>query len=286
MHGTYRHMARRLAAVAVLAWPLSAGAGEAARLVRYGFTLTNPRGELAPAVEFWAAAPARETGYQRCAAVRASHAYEELQDARGNRVLHFVFTNLPPYGVKIVTVEADVVPRDEPGRTATAEAAWLAPERLVEFDHPEFRRLAPRFTEREPARLARLAFDWTREHVRDAGYVKRDRGALYALKHGEGDCTEAMALFVALCRMHGVPARGMGGYVCRRNEVLRPAKFHNWAEFQADGAWRLADPQGGRFQQDGADYVVTRIYGDDGGPLREYSRFRVQPDTMEVVMNP
>jgi transglutaminase-like putative cysteine protease len=256
------------------------------RYVRYGFTLTNPKGELAPIVELWVCAPVPETGYQRCGSVKASHAYEDLRDDRGNRILHFVFTNIPPHGVKIITVEADVAMRDEPGRQAAPEAFWLAPERLAEFDHPEFVRLAPRFTERDPARLARLAFDWTRGHVRDAGYVKRDRGALLALKNGVGDCTETMALFVALCRMHGVPARGMGGYVCRRNEVLRPAMFHNWAEFYAEGAWRVADPQAGLFQQKGGDYVVTRIYGDGSGPMRDYSRFRVEPDTIEVVMNP
>ena len=45
--------------------------------------------------------------------------------------------------------------------------------------------------------------------------------ARHALETHAGDCTEYMALFVALCRRSGIPARGLGGYVCEKDKVLR-----------------------------------------------------------------
>ena len=53
------------------------------------------------------------------------------------------------------------------------------------------------------------------------GYIKNDRGALYALKTKEGDCTEFMHLFVALCRANKIPARCIGGYVQREKRDFK-----------------------------------------------------------------
>jgi hypothetical protein len=58
----------------------------------------------------------------------------------------------------------------------------------------------------EPAgATARRYFDWVREHVqyREGGF----RGAATALDSGAGDCEDMTALFVALCRSSGIPAR-------------------------------------------------------------------------------
>jgi transglutaminase-like putative cysteine protease len=48
-------------------------------------------------------------------------------------------------------------------------------------------------------------YDWVRENVEyQNGKLK---GALAAIKDKNGDCEELSSLFIALCRVHGVPAR-------------------------------------------------------------------------------
>jgi len=144
--------------------------------------------------------------------------------------------------------------------------------------------------------------------------MEEDKGALYALTNLSGDCTEFAALFAALCRAAGIPARLMGGYICQRNCLVTTVDFHNWAEFYHNGAWHLADPQNRLFDQNGENYIATEIYskfkfyskiyskiypeddknspegkqnppegnqnlpGDNQNPIGEYHRYRFQAD--------
>jgi hypothetical protein len=48
-------------------------------------------------------------------------------------------------------------------------------------------------------------YDWVRDHVEyKNGKLK---GAVAALQDGDGDCEELTSLFIALCRVHRIPAR-------------------------------------------------------------------------------
>jgi transglutaminase-like putative cysteine protease len=128
--------------------------------------------------------------------------------------------------------------------------------------------------------------EWVARHIRYTGYAREDRGALYALNSGRGDCTEYMYLFVALCRTKGIPARGVCGYVCENGGVLKPSGYHNWAEFYDQGAWRIADPQKKVFMRNGDQYIAMRIINraerDFGGGLH---RFRFAGEGLSVKMN-
>ena len=121
--------------------------------------------------------------------------------------------------------------------------------------------------------------------MKDDGYSARDRGALYALREKKGDCTEFMYLFVALCRRAQIPARGLGGYVCPKNMILRPTDYHNWAEFYADGRWYIADPYRKVFMPQTLEYVATRIIGVTDSPLGDFARFRFKGEGLKVEMN-
>lgn len=60
--------------------------------------------------------------------------------------------------------------------------------------------------DQEPAwQQVEAIYDWVREHVEYSnGPIK---GALAALKDGNGDCEELTSLFVAMCRANRIPAR-------------------------------------------------------------------------------
>jgi hypothetical protein len=75
-----------------------------------------------------------------------------------------------------------------------------------------------------------------------------ERGAVWALEKGVGDCSEYSYLFVALCRAAEIPARVQAGFAFHRvGEALEDG--HMWAEYYlenygwvpVDATWRLFD---------------------------------------------
>lgn len=260
------------AAAVVLAAPSAPPQG-LSRHVQYSFTLHNTAARMAERTEFWAYGPVRNTATQTCTAWKADSPCDVALDSRGNQILHFVFTNLPPYATKIIRIDADVALADAPAECPGGDG-YLGQEPLIEIDEPAFRLMAPAFPAAERATLARAIFEWVTANVRDEGYLARDRGALYALRERKGDCTEFMALFVALCRRNGIPARGVGGYVCDRDQILTPGAYHHWAEFHDGQTWRIADVQRKVLGGGGSRYVAMQILGAADGPIGESARFR------------
>ena len=75
-----------------------------------------------------------------------------------------------------------------------------------------------------------------------------ERGAVWALENGVGDCSEYSCLFVALCRAAGIPARVQAGFAFHRvGEALEDG--HMWAEYYlenygwipVDATWQMFD---------------------------------------------
>ena len=127
-----------------LAGHLTAGAGPAVagdspstggveRYVRYGFTLQNETGQLVPAADLWVCAPLKATSLQQRRDLKASLPFDEATDSLGNQVLHFAFSNIPPYAVRIVTVEATVTLR--PQTKPVDLAPGVRHERVGELHH-------------------------------------------------------------------------------------------------------------------------------------------------------
>ena len=84
---------------------------------------------------------------------------------------------------------------------------YLGTSPLIETRDPRIRSQAKKLFEEKTAawEQVEVMYDWVREHVeyRD-GKLK---GALAALKDGYGDCEELSSLFIAFCRVNGIPAR-------------------------------------------------------------------------------
>ncbi len=102
----------------------------------------------------------------------------------------------------------------------------------------------------------------------------------------QGDCTEFMYLFAALCRAREIPARTIGGFVCTGNAVIKPGDYHNWVEFFDGRFWRLADPQRKRWLKHGSHYIAMRVIAETpGDPLAGFHRFRFNGEGLKVRMN-
>lgn len=254
------------------------------RLFRYSFTLTNQKGEFVPKVEFWVRAPVRQTAHQRLYSLETSYPCEEIDDAHGNKTLYFCFNNYGPYQVTIVRVEVYVNMSSDSIEIPSNPSSYLAAADYIEINDPAFLSLAPTFS---PASADQMAYDimnWVYGHVADLGYVATPHGALYALQQRQGDGTEMMYLFVALCRLNGIPARPMMGYVCGGNAILSPSGSENWAEYFDGERWQLVDTHDRVFKTLGDQYVALSVAVDDG-PLVYSQRYRVSGDGLTAKMN-
>ena len=257
------------------------------KLIQYGFTLQNKTNHILEKAELWVYAPVKQTSSQYCTNLEASHPYQLITDDLNNQVLHFTFSNLAPYETKVIVIKAQLnfsdtsvpLPVDTPD-------AYLQPEEYIESNASEIYRLAAGFKTFELIDTAQNIFHWVADNIKYMGYVRNDRGALYALRNRQGDCTEFMYLFTALCRAKNIPARGLSGYVGSKDNILEPHDYHSWAEFYDSKAWKIADPQKNLFGQNQSSYITMRIIGPSPqNPMGKSHQFRVSGDGLTVTIN-
>ncbi|MCP3870644.1 MAG: transglutaminase domain-containing protein [Gammaproteobacteria bacterium] len=258
------------------------------RVIQYGFGARNDSGEFLESARINILAPLRASAGQHCCeALQAYYPYEADTDPLGHQVLKFDFENLPINAGKEIQVRATLTLFDTPESSPSPEeGAWLLPEAHVETDHPKIQARAAALKAGDNLITARRIHDWIITTMDYTGYLRDARGALYALEKKRGDCTEYMHLFVALARANGIPARSMAGYVVERDGTVRAGDFHNWAEFYAAGAWRIADPQKGVFDDGYGRYVAIRLVGSNspGIPVSA-NRFWVDGPGLRVRMH-
>lgn len=260
-----------------------------ARTVRYRFVVSNESTAPVAEARFWAYAPLPVTSTQRVAGMEVSVDYEVARDASGHQVMRFRVGALPPRGSRTVAVTVRMEMAAEPNRESAADLnrqGWLGPAPAIETEAAPIRELAARLRGVDARETARATAAWVSTNIRPAGYLREARGALYALRERQGDCTESAALFAALARANGIAARVLGGYVVGGDALLRARDYHNWAEFRMDGRWYLADPQRRLFMDAYADYLAFQAQGgENGGERLGAPRFGSESERVRVVMH-
>lgn len=258
-----------------------------ARNIQYSFTLQNMSGRVLEKAVFYTYIPVAEKAFQKLGTIEASPPSEIKEDGIHNRVMIFKFIDLPPFAAKIVNINVSLqMTHGNKVEEAEDLSVYLKPQEKIESDNAQIISQALVSKKETLLETVQNIFKWTSRHIRYSGYVRESRGALYALNKKEGDCTEYMALFVALCRANGIPARGLGGYRCEKDCILKPSEYHNWAEFYLDGSWHLADPQNKVFMQDESKYLTMQIVEDNPHSIMKgYSRYRFEGEGLQVRMN-
>jgi transglutaminase-like putative cysteine protease len=257
------------------------------RQIQYGYTLKNTTNRTIPKADLWVYGPVFQTATQKCVSVTTAKSHKIIKDGLGNQILHFTFENFPPYGTKIVNIQADLILSDTPNILPPQKMNnFLIAEKFIEADHPEILAKAAVLNADTEAETISSIFNWVAGHVQYSGYLSQDRGALYALRNRKGDCTEYAYLFAALGRAQKIPVRTLGGYICKGNKVLKAQGYHNWAEFMENGVWKLSDPQNKVLRDNPSDYIAMRVMGPAGeSPMGEYHRFRFEGKGLTVRMN-
>jgi transglutaminase-like putative cysteine protease len=257
------------------------------RNIQYSFTVQNTTNHLLSKTEFWTYAPIQSNSIQNRVALESSLPYQLISDKQGNQIIHINLNNVAPYASSSITIKAKFTMQKKPKLAQVKNLKpYLSPEKYIESDNPEIKKLAQTLKEKTVKATAGKTFNWVYANIKYDGYSSYDRGALYALREKKGDCSEFTYLFVALCRANGIPARAIGGYICPESAILSPEKYHNWAEIYIDDSWQIADPQNNLFLKEQADYIAMRIIGEDkNSPMNNYHRFRFEGEGLKVKMN-
>ena len=114
---------------------------------------------------------------------------------------------------------------------------------------PALRELSARILggETNALRRARLLYEWPSDHLLYS--YAREYSTLtnisdYCRAQGYGDCGQQALLFIALCRLNGIPARWQSGW----NLLPRDTTNHDWAEiYLAPWGWLPVDPYMGNW---------------------------------------
>ncbi|MGH7671420.1 MAG: transglutaminase-like domain-containing protein, partial [Gemmatimonadales bacterium] len=128
----------------------------------------------------------------------------------------------------------------------TALARWLTPEPLIQARDPRIAAQARQIVgrERDPAHAAELLTRWVSGNLRREIAVGVP-SAVRVLDTRRGDCNEHTALYVALARAVGLPARTVAGLVYARGRFY----YHAWPEVYL-GDWVAVDPTFNQFPAD------------------------------------
>jgi len=135
---------------------------------------------------------------------------------------------------------------------------WLRAEKYLEANSPEILEIAQKLMGETDEEKLRACFDFVVATLKKSPFSGNERGALWALKHRGGDCSEFADLFVTLCRSKGIPARVCVGYLL---EPVPDTPKHNWAEvYLREYGWIPFDPLYAKLGKNTTFAAVRPIY--------------------------
>ena len=235
------------------------------RQIHYRFLVYNQTNSALHDARVPLFAPVPSNAHQETISVEASRQFTIQDDEIGNREV-VVTMLLPPRSTTALSVTASVGLRRAPISEALVSGdIYLRNQPGIDVNHPEIKALATNLKRNTTIETARSIYEWVHQNIRDTGFTKEDRGALFALKEKQGDCTEFSNLFVALARANGVPSRPLAGFVVEQDSVLKPFNYHNWSEFYDGRYWRIVDANKGVFDSGYDRYVTFKILGASSG---------------------
>jgi transglutaminase-like putative cysteine protease len=195
---------------------------------------------------------------------------QELDSNNGNEILYWKFSGTPASGeTQKFTLAFDFTAYEtvtyidpnqiKPYQEDNPEITnFTKPETYVESTDPEITALADTFSNEEdnPYLLARKFYDYIIDHVKYKQLGQGLNGAKYLLDNGVGECGDYSALFIALCRASGIPARPVVGYWA----ISGTNQTHVWAEFYLEEiGWIPVDVTIGQMEKENRDYYFGNM---------------------------
>jgi len=162
---------------------------------------------------------------------------------------------------------------------------YTQPEQLVQSEAPEIVAEAQKIIQGAQGihDMAFRIYSFVTSHVHYTSETE-ERGALWALVNGTGDCSEYSYLFVALCRAVGIPARVNVGFGFQGSQES-VVEGHMWAEYYLQGyGWVPVDPTWNVFDAMDEKHFATMKGASEDIPCTNYFfNFSSGPDSAEVM---
>jgi transglutaminase-like putative cysteine protease len=244
------------AAAVMWAWPGQDAPAWRERELVYLFEARNTTAERRTDGELAVFVPPDIAGRQKRVELVSEAPVDVETAAGGNTLAHIELGAVPPYGVRQVRLRIRLEVAEHSSGPAWPDGVE-SPGRFP-VDDRRIRDAVERVSADSARATAEAIHQWVGEHIDDVGYVARDRGALYALEQGRGDCTEFMSLATTLALAAGLEARGVAGFDYERDQVAKASEFHNWTEVAVDGRWWVLDAQKDVFIDRVDGHIVVR----------------------------
>jgi hypothetical protein len=253
--------------------------------ISFEYTVTNISRHPINYTEIYIYGPNKKAGGQFNIRMTSANSYTLETDNLNNQILCFPIEDLPPYGTKIISIDSQVEVSSWQEKTLLDNPArFLAEEPNIELSSRELIELSEQLSSREPKETVRRIFDWITASIKSAPYSAKERGALYTFRKKKGDCTEHMHLFIALCRLNQIPARGVSGFIVTRNKRLKASDYHDWAEVYLDGAWQPVDPFNKVYQVNQQDYISMRVHNPVNDKF-DFHRWKSGNENVQIAMS-
>jgi len=193
--------------------------------------------------------PANDHAQQRLLRIEYPHKDGYTLRPHKNGIDHYMKFkwDIPPRSqwVREITFHLRVTPFDhkvKPIPKSTGNSAdFLMPSEYIESNSTEIQTIARQIRHKYASQAQQLlaAFQYPQENLRYK--LMANKGALFALHNGIGDCTEYAAVFIGLSRALGIPARMTSEFNFSESKSF-PEPNHHAAEAYFDGAWIPVDP--------------------------------------------
>lgn len=254
------------------------------RTIAFTVSVKNTSAQRQKNAEILVYAPNRKTAVQLGGSVASNYAHTSQIDSFNNHILHFKFETIPPFGTKVISLNAKVDFMLPPQKSTLQERDFfLSEEHFIEISSAELIQFAKQFESDTPKEAVKKIYDWITSSITQTSYTSKERGALYAFRKRKGDCTEFMHLFTALCRLNNIPARGVSGFLVKQDKLVQANDYHDWVEVYIDGAWRLVDPFNGTFMERQTEYVTMHVHGPAENDLG-FHRWKSNNNNLKISM--
>lgn len=250
------------------------------RYLRYSFVFENTRNTSIDDLGITIFAPL-ESRHQIIKKLVSSHKFTANNTHFASQLV-FKAGVIPPYSSAEISIDTEIGLK--PGNSISVfenTKPYLKPEKFIPCDDPEIIKIAGTLKGKNKEETVNNILRWIKSEVAFSGYSGKRLGANVAIRNKKGDCTELMDVFLTLARACNIPARGISGFICDNDMMLRPDGYHNWAEYYDGLSWVGVDPSYGKTGESFKNYVIFRIF--EPGYAGQGSLFEI-PEQFKAVI--
>ncbi|MDD3854032.1 MAG: transglutaminase-like domain-containing protein [Syntrophomonadaceae bacterium] len=244
------------------------------RKVQISVKVTNTGSQTATAIRVQLPLISADSPYQKTVQETFNQKVEKIETGEaGSRIAHILINSIGPGQSENIIVDYVLNIKPEGGLVASSNSEmqqYLKPSNKIESNNPDIAAKAKQIAASADGEIATVNAigNFISSHMKyELNSPYKNKGALSALNNGEGVCEDYAALFVAMCRASGIPARQVNGFTDPKltgaswntpeASISLQGYRHAWAEvYVKDMGWIAVDPTFNIYPQQGSKSIV------------------------------